>query len=56
MEEVKEFRYLGFMLQRNGSQEAHVKEREKSGSSNRTGMGDRKKKIWKGLGKKTMTV
>lgn len=26
-EEVKEFRYLGYTLQRNGEQEAHVRER-----------------------------
>lgn len=29
MEEVKEFRYLGYTLQRNGRQEAHIKERIK---------------------------
>jgi len=27
VEEVKEFNYLGYTLQRNGGQEAHVKER-----------------------------
>ena len=27
MEEVKEFRYLGYVLQRNGGQEAHIRER-----------------------------
>lgn len=27
VEEVKEFRYLGYVLQRNGGQEAHVRER-----------------------------
>lgn len=29
MEEVKEFRYLGYILQRNGRQEAHIKEKIK---------------------------
>lgn len=29
MEKVKEFRYLGYILQRNGRQEAHIKERIK---------------------------
>lgn len=29
LEEVKEFRYLGYTLQRNGEQEAHIKERIK---------------------------
>lgn len=27
VEEVREFRYLGYTLQRNGGQEVHVKER-----------------------------
>lgn len=27
IEEIKEFRYLGYTLQRNGGQEAHVRER-----------------------------
>lgn len=29
LEEIKEFRYLGYTLQRNGGQEAHIKERIK---------------------------
>lgn len=29
MKEVKEFRYLSYTLQRNGGQEAHIKERIK---------------------------
>lgn len=44
MEEVKEFRYLGYMLQRNGGQEAHIKERIKRAAAI---MGE----IW-GIGKR----
>ncbi|XP_071644396.1 uncharacterized protein [Temnothorax longispinosus] len=33
VEEVKEFRYLGYTLQRNGGQEAHVKERVKKAAA-----------------------
>jgi len=33
MEEVKEFRYLGYTLQRNGRQEAHIKERIKKAAT-----------------------
>lgn len=29
MEKIKEFRYLGYILQRNGRQEAHIKEKIK---------------------------
>lgn len=29
IEEVKEFRYLGYTIQRNGGKEAHVRERER---------------------------
>lgn len=44
MEEVKEFRYLGYILQRNGRQEVHIKERIKRGA---TIMGE----VW-GIGKR----
>ncbi|XP_071577986.1 uncharacterized protein [Temnothorax nylanderi] len=44
VEEVKEFRYLGYTLQRNGGQEAHVKERVKKAAAV---MG----KVW-GIGKR----
>jgi len=43
-EEVKEFKYLGYVLQRNGGQEAQVRDRIKRAAA---GMG----KIW-GLGKR----
>lgn len=45
MEEVKEFRYLGYILQRNGRQEAHIKERIKRAATimgERWGIGKRK--------------
>lgn len=33
MEEVKEFKYLGYIFQRNGSQEAHLRDRVKKGAA-----------------------
>jgi len=33
MEEVKKYKYLGYTLQRNGGQEAHVKERVKKAAA-----------------------
>lgn len=39
IEEVKEFKYLGYMFQRNRKQEVQVKD-EKGGCSNGTGMGN----------------
>lgn len=44
IEEVKEFKYLGFVLQRNGGQEAHIKDRVKVAAA---AMGQ----IW-GIGKR----
>jgi len=44
IEEVREFKYLGYVLQRNGGQEAQVRDRIKRAAA---GMG----KIW-GLGKR----
>lgn len=56
LEEVKEYKYLGYTLQRNGGQEAHVKERiKKSSSDDGRGVGnDRKEKIWRELEQKDM--
>lgn len=44
IEEVKEFKYLGYVLQRNGGQEAHIKDRVKRAAA---AMGQ----IW-GIGKR----
>lgn len=46
MEEVKKIKYLGYTLQRNGGQEAHVRERRKKTVAVRMNVEDRKKKIW----------
>lgn len=48
IEEVREFTtYLGYVLQRNGGQEAHIRESQNSSSNNGAGMGDREEEIWK---------
>lgn len=53
---MKEYKYLGYTLQRNGGQEAHVKERiKKSSSGDGRGVGnDRKEKVWRELEQKDM--
>lgn len=33
MEEVKQFTYLGYTVQRNGGQEAHIRERVRKGAA-----------------------
>lgn len=43
IEKIKEFKYLGYNLQRNGGQEANIRERRGNNGPN---MGNRKKKIW----------
>jgi len=55
LEEMGEFRYLGYMLQRNGGQEAQVRERIKKAAAV-LGLGYREKKVWKGLGEEIMAV
>lgn len=47
VEEVKEFNYLGYTLQTNGGQEAHIK--EEGGGCNEASLGKWKEKIWRGL-------
>lgn len=43
IKEVKEFTYLGYKTQKNGGQEAYVKDRCKEGrSGNKTGVGKRR--------------
>lgn len=55
IEEVKEFRYLGYIMQKNGGQEAHVRERRKKvaallgrvwGIGKRRFGGDLGRRIW----------
>lgn len=53
LEEVKEYTYLGYTLQRNGGQEAQRKTKK---SSNETSVANKEKEIWKGLGKKIIVV
>lgn len=54
---VREFRYLGNTLQKNGGQEAHVKERvRKAATMNGTGMGNWEKEVWERLRKKTLNI
>lgn len=55
IEQVKEFCYLRYTLQRNGRQKAHIRDK-KSGSGNGTGVGHWKKKVWRRLGKKAMDI
>lgn len=57
MEEVRE--YLGYVqvFQRNGGQEAPVKERVKrEGCGDGVGMEDREKEIWGGLGEEGLAI
>lgn len=54
LEEVKEYKYLGYTLQRNGGQEAHIKERIKKSSSGRGVGNDRKENVWRELEQKDM--
>lgn len=47
---MKEYKYLAYILQ------AHVREKVKKNSSDGEGMEHKKKKIWKGIGKKNVDV
>lgn len=47
VEEVREFGYLGFVFQRNGRQEAHVKNSEEGGSSIGSDLEFGEEKVWK---------
>lgn len=54
---MKEFSYLGYKIQRNGGQEAQIRERARKATAvmgQVWGIG--KKKIWEGLGEKDMDV
>lgn len=47
IEEVKEFKYLRFVFQRNGGTEAHIKDRVRKGTAIMgQGMRNREKKVW----------
>lgn len=52
IEEVKEFKYLGYTMRSNGSQKAQVKEKIRKSSVARTSMGDRQEEVWRRLEKK----
>ncbi|XP_071579341.1 uncharacterized protein [Temnothorax nylanderi] len=55
--EVKEFRYLGYMFQRNGGQEAQGRERIKKAAAVMGKIwGDREEEIWERLGKKIVAI
>lgn len=56
LKKVKEFSYLGYKMSFNRKQEKHIKERVRKGGIARTGVGNRKEKIWRGVGKETMVV
>lgn len=56
---MREFRYLEYMVQRNGGEEKHVKEKVGKAAAVMAGMavmGNRKKEIWKGLEEKAKTI
>lgn len=55
IEEVKEFTYVGYTLQKNGSQEAQVRNRESS-CCDGAGMEYRKKKVWEELREEVMVI
>lgn len=55
MEEVKEYKYLGYTLQRNKRQETHVKERMRKAAAVRS-VEYRKEKIRRGLEQKIVAV
>lgn len=55
IEEVREFTYLGYRMQRNGGQEAQVREKIKKAAVG-SGLEYRKKEIRQKLGKKIMAV
>lgn len=46
IEKVREFNYLGYVMQKNDGQEAQIRKSLKRCSGNGTSMGDREKKIW----------
>lgn len=50
IEEVKEFKYLGFTFKKSNIDEAHVKDIvRKAAAAMGTGLGDRRKEIWRKL-------
>jgi len=53
---VREYKYLGYKLQRNGGQESHVKERVAKAAAIMGHKGNWKEEIWKGLEKKDVDV
>jgi len=53
---VKEFKYFGYISQKNGGQEAHMRDRMARATDIETGVGDRKEKIREGLKEKDMVV
>lgn len=57
--EVKEFSYLGYVLQKNGGQAAQIKDKMRpfsSGGGIGAGTGDQEKKIREKLRKKAVTI
>jgi len=56
IEEVKEFKYLGYTLMQNSGQEAQEKEEGKVNDSNEKGMGNRQEIMEKGLEKENMVI
>jgi len=57
IEEVKKFKYLGYVLTANGRQDEQIKERvRKRAVEMREVLGNRKKEVWKGLGKEDVAI
>jgi len=54
IEEVKEFKYLGYILQKNGGQEAHIKDRVRRAAARMGQIWELGKKIRRGLEKEGM--
>lgn len=52
-EEISSFKYLGYVFQRNGKQDEHVKDRMKKGMMM---LGNREEEVWRKLGKEVMVV
>lgn len=56
IEEIREYKCLGYVMQRNGGQEAHKGKSKEGGNGNETGMGVREKEVWERLGEKNMVI
>jgi len=56
IEEMREYKYLGYKMQTNGGQESCKGKNSQNGSDNGAGMGNWKKEIWKGLEKEDVAV